>query len=187
MRHNFLLGSAALLFLLILWQIMSFFLQQPERTIAYESKKEGSVAVELVIGNQNQGIFYFQREKSVGDFLSTVRRGWEERNKTPLADGMSIRINQTHVTHVGEMKAPQKLALGIPVDINQLSTEEIMLIPGIGIKTASAIYTYIKGKGCIRDLSELAEIRGIKERKIANMRKYLTTKPEFCGGSSPRA
>lgn len=181
MRHRFLLGSTALLFLLVLWQILSFHLKAPERTIAYESRKEGSVAVELVIENQDQGIFYFQRDKSIGEFLSATSAGPGEDNKTPLRDGMSIRIDQHDVTHIDEMAAAKKLALGILVDINQLSTEEITLIPGIGEKTASAIYLYIKSKGCIRDLSELADIRGIKERKIASMRRYLTTKPEACG------
>jgi len=183
MRHRFLLGSTALLFLLVLWQILSFHLKAPERTIVYESKKEGSVAVELVIENQDQGIFYFQRDKSIGEFLSVINEGEGEGedDKTPLVDGMSIRVDRHHVVHIGEMTAPKKLALGILVDVNQLSAEEIKLIPGIGEKTAAAVYRYIKIRGCIRDLSELAAIRGIKERKIANMRRYLTTKPETCG------
>lgn len=186
MKQYFLLGSAALLFLLALGQFMSFLLKNPERTIAFADKGEGSVAVELVIGKQEQGIFYFSREKRVGDLLSAVNPEWKDDNKTPLIEGMSIRVVHNRVRHIGEMAAQKKMALGIPVDINQLSPVELMLIPGIGEKTAYAIHLYIQDKGCIRDMSELANIRGIKEKKIAHMRKYLIAKPDACGRSLPR-
>lgn len=184
MKYNFLLGSATLLFLLTLGQMVSFLLKNPERSIALEKREEGSVAVELVVGNQEQGIYYFPAEKRVEEFLTAVGQDSGDGNKTPLADGMSVRIFPNHVKQIDEMAPQKKLALGIPVDINQLSQEEIMLIPGIGEKTAAAIHHYISDNGCIRDMSELANIRGIKDRKIANMRKYLITKPERCRQST---
>jgi DNA uptake protein ComE-like DNA-binding protein len=61
----------------------------------------------------------------------------------------------------------------------------MMLVPGIGEKTAHAIHLFIQDRGCIRDLSELSEISGIKDRKIEKMRKYFITNPASCARPVP--
>jgi len=65
-------------------------------------------------------------------------------------------------------------------DINTLTPMELTLVPGIGEKTADKIHSFIKRRGCIQDLDELSAISGIKEGRIANMRKYLFVTPEHC-------
>jgi hypothetical protein len=186
MRNDLLLGSAALLFLIGSSQSVSFMMKNSERHVPFAGKDEGSVAVELVIKNQEQGIYYTSDDNTVEEFLSHVNPDWSSRNKTALTNGLSIRIEKDHITTIDEMAPHKKLALGIPVDINKLSPAEIMLIPGIGEKTANAIHSYIQSKGCIHDLFELTDISGIKERKIANMRKYFITRPETCRRSNPQ-
>ena len=161
-------------------------MQKSERHVSFEKKDEGSCAVELVIKSQEHGIYYVAGDNTVEEFVSRVNPNQGSSNKTVIANGMSVRIESDSFTMIDEMAPYKKLALGIPVDINQLSEEEIMLIPGIGEKTATAIYSYIQSKGCIQDLSELSDISGIKERKINNMRKYFITQPETCGRSKPQ-
>jgi hypothetical protein len=178
MRNNILLGSAALLFLIGLSQIVSFMIKNWERhVVPFERKDEGFVAVELVFRSQEQGIYCVPGDNTVEEFLSHVEQDWGSDNKTAITDGMAVRINNNDAVIIDEMAPHKKLALGIPVNINQLSPEEIMMIPGIGEKTAAAIHSYIQSKGCIRNLSELSDIPGIKERKIANMRKYFIARP----------
>lgn len=155
-----------------------------ERHVPYERKDKGSVAVELVVRNQEQGIYYVPADNTVAELLSYIEPDWRSDNTTVITDGMSVKINNK-ATIMDGMAPHKKLALNIPIDINQLSPEEIMLIPGIGEKTAAAIHSYIQSKGCIRDLSELSDIPGIKERKIANMRKYFIAQPRTCGRSTP--
>jgi hypothetical protein len=188
MRRSFLIGSAALLFLLALSQMVSFLLKNPEgRHHSFERKKEGAVTFELVVNKQDQGVYYIAGGHTVEGFLFQINPDWGRGHKTIIANGMSIRIEQGCVTVIDEMAPHKKLALGIPVNINQLSPEEIMLIPGIGEKTAQAIYSYIRDHGgCIRNLSELSDIPGIKERKIAAMRKYFIAKPDTWGRFAPR-
>jgi hypothetical protein len=180
MRNGILLGSAALLFIIALSQVASFMMKDAERPVPFESKDEGAVAVELVFRGEDRGIYYFPGHHRVDEFVSRVSSERRLINRTVLSDGMSIQIKKDDIAVIEEMAPHKKLALGIPLDINRLSAAEIMLIPGIGEKTAEAIHTFIEDRGCIRDLSELSEISGIKDRKIANMRKYFITEPDSC-------
>jgi len=180
MRTNVLLGSAALIFLIGLTQVVFSLPKEAETKVPYGRKEKGTVAVELVVRNQEQGIFYVPPHETVGAFLSRLNLKTNSGNQTAIADGMSIRLDKKQTVGISEMAPCKQIALGIPVDINSLSPSEIMLVPGIGEKTAHAIHLFIQGKGCIRDLSELSEISGIKDRKIEKMRTYFITKPESC-------
>lgn len=188
MRRSFLIGSAALLFLIVSSQMVSFLLKNTgERHHPFDRKEEGTVTVELVVNKQEQGIYKIAGGHTVEGFLFQINPDWGRGHKTIIANGMSIRMEEGYVTVIDEMAPHKKLALGIPVNINQLSPEEIMLIPGIGEKTAKAIYSYIRDHGgCIHNLSELSDIPGIKERKINAMRKYFIAKPDARGRLAPR-
>jgi len=69
-------------------------------------------------------------------------------------------------------RCPNKFFL--PICINKASSEDIALIPGIGIKTAeSMVYYRNKHKG-IKDLKELINIRGIGRKKLSIILPYLS-------------
>lgn len=181
MSRSFLIGSTALLFLIVLSEMVSFLLKYPEGGHHFFEKAEkGSVKVELIVNKQEQGIYYISAGNTLDEFLSQFDSKWGRGQKIIVADGTSIRIEDDQFIAIDEMAPHKKLALGILVDINQLSPEEMMFIPGIGEKTATSIYSYIKRKGCLRNLSELLHIPGIKERKIAAMRNYVTARPLAC-------
>ncbi|HOO41191.1 MAG TPA: helix-hairpin-helix domain-containing protein [Syntrophales bacterium] len=185
MRKNVLLGSAALIFLIGLTQAASIVVKSDEKHVPYEKKGEGTVAVELVVRNEEQGIYYVSPHETVERFLSRLNLGNDPGNRTAIAEGMSIRLDKDRNALVSEMAPCKKIALDIPVDINSLSPSEMMLVPGIGEKTAHAIHLFIQDRGCIRDLSELSEISGIKDRKIEKMRKYFITNPASCARPVP--
>jgi len=185
MRKNVLLGSAALIFLIGLTQVVSFLLKETETQVPYGKKEKGTVAVELVVENEEQGILYVPTHEKVGALLSRLNLEANPENQTPIAEGMSVRLQKDRAVVISEMASCKKMALGIPVDINSLSPSEIMLVPGIGEKTAHSIHQFIQGRGCIEDLSELSEISGIKDRKIEKMRPYFIVKPASCMRNTP--
>jgi competence protein ComEA len=71
------------------------------------------------------------------------------------------------------MDVASKLALGLPVNVNQASAEDLMMIRGIGKKTADSIVALRAQKGRIKCLEQLMEIKGIKEKKLQALKKYL--------------
>jgi predicted DNA-binding helix-hairpin-helix protein len=78
------------------------------------------------------------------------------------------------VLKVGDMRATTRLALGVPIDLNSASTEEISLVPGIGQNLGARIFQFKLSRGKIKSLSELTAVPGIKEKKLNSLRRYVT-------------
>ncbi len=60
------------------------------------------------------------------------------------------------------------------INVNEASFEELVAIPYIGEKTARNIIRYVKEKGKIKDWKDLLEIKGIGEKKLELIKKYIT-------------
>jgi competence protein ComEA len=75
------------------------------------------------------------------------------------------------------MAAARKLALGLPVDVNRISEEELSLVPGIGEIMAYKIIQLRRERGGFRDLTDLTALPGIKEKKLNSLKGYLIVRP----------
>jgi competence protein ComEA len=179
-RKDYLLGSGSLIVLIVLVQIGMFMIEKGDRPIPLAEPSLGVAAVELLSDGESQGIFFIGQGVTVSQFLKSQAIDTTTPNSTPIRTGMSIQYGAGKVIAVGEMAAHEKMALGMPLDIHSLSVEELILVPGIGAKTALKIYKFVKSRGCLKDLGELAAIDGIKERRIAQLRPYFTVESEKC-------
>jgi competence ComEA-like helix-hairpin-helix protein len=66
-------------------------------------------------------------------------------------------------------KPPEK-----PVNINTASSEELQQVPGIGPATAQKILQMRKSYGPFKSVDDLLAIRGLGQKRLDKMRKYLT-------------
>jgi competence ComEA-like helix-hairpin-helix protein len=73
------------------------------------------------------------------------------------------------MTAAGEL--PRKL------DLNRVSREELVGVPGIGPAMAQAIVDLRSKKGTFTRIEDLLEVTGIKEKKLASIVGYLEVKP----------
>jgi len=69
----------------------------------------------------------------------------------------------------GKKKPPPK-----PVNINTATSEELQQVPGIGPATAQKILQMRKSYGPFKSVDDLLAIRGLGEKRLDKMRKYLT-------------
>ena len=69
----------------------------------------------------------------------------------------------------GKKKPPVK-----PVNINTATSEELQQVPGIGPATAQKILQMRKSYGPFKSVDDLLAIRGLGEKRLDKMRKYLT-------------
>ena len=84
------------------------------------------------------------------------------------------------VAAVGEL--PRKL------DLNRVSREELVGVPGIGPALAQAIVDLRSKKGAFIRVEELLEVTGIKEKKLASIAVYLEVKPpQTSAAAAPEA
>jgi competence protein ComEA len=63
------------------------------------------------------------------------------------------------------------------LDLNRVSREDLVGVPGIGPSMAQAIVDLRSKKGSFTRVEELLEVTGIKEKKLAAITGYLEVKP----------
>lgn len=76
-----------------------------------------------------------------------------------------------HNDSTGFLKPPEPLKGDI--DINSASAEELQALPGIGPKYSADIVAYRQSLGGFRYPEELMDIRGIAEKRYADLLPYI--------------
>ena len=69
---------------------------------------------------------------------------------------------------------PKKKPPAHPINLNTASAAELQQVPGIGPSTADKILQMRKAYGAFKSVDDLRAVRGIGEKRLAKMRKYLT-------------
>jgi competence ComEA-like helix-hairpin-helix protein len=63
-----------------------------------------------------------------------------------------------------------------PLDLNKASVEELMQIPGVTLRVASAIVAHRKKNGKFASVSELEKVKGVGAATRARMQPYVTVR-----------
>jgi competence protein ComEA len=178
-----LLGSVALLVVAAVLMILNAYPQAPRESralaVPFSMKTPGTIAVELTGESGCNGVYFIPRGTNLASFLEMA--GIEALGATVEPRQASIFKSATTVTFVLDpssitavpMAAGKRLALGIPIDINRSSMEDLELVPGIGEKTAEKILELKRVNGIFRELDELMLVKGIKEKRLEKLRRYL--------------
>lgn len=73
-----------------------------------------------------------------------------------------------------------------PINLNTASAAELEQVPGIGPSTAAKILQMRKSYGAFKSVNDLLAVKGIGEKRLDKMRKYLTVnKPPPPPGKKP--
>lgn len=173
--------AAVLLISLTVYGIFFLHAQRPvrEAPLPWGTQDGKRIAVE-VSGDRgvNGGIYFLPEGLTIEETLRLV--GIKEKNRTRkinpirIVAGSVLAVSPQGEVAIGEMAAVKKLALGLPVDLNGISEEELFLIPGIGERMASQIVQMRNEMGGFRNLEELMALPGIKEKKLNSLKRYLT-------------
>jgi competence ComEA-like helix-hairpin-helix protein len=151
----------------------------PDSLLSWGEQGAGRIAVEI---RNNRGVdeIYFMPEttavaelsKLTGNDLLTVDGGLV---KAQFSSASAISVSaEGKVLTIADMSAVKKLALGLKIDLNRVSEEELVLVPGIGEKLAAKIVQFRELRGKYVGLADLTAISGIKEKKLQRLEKYLT-------------
>lgn len=165
------------IFIYIIAYSLSLF-KSPIQNVPYGNKTSGSVIVAVNGDTEFNGIYYLSEEAKVSDLLvaSGVKylENYDERIiNTRIFTGSAVNIEAGNRLTIGEMNNTKKVALGIPIDINKSSLDDLILIPGIGEKTALKIIQFRTEAGRFNKLEDLMNIPGIKEKKFAKLKRYF--------------
>ncbi len=86
----------------------------------------------------------------------------------------------------GVKAAPGKVVFpGFPIDINAAGRSELMMLPGIGEKTADRIIEKRREKGGFTSTEDLLEVKGIGPGKYERVRRLITAGKDARGAKDP--
>ena len=84
------------------------------------------------------------------------------------------------------MAANKLLVFSIPLDLNQVTAEDLCLIPGIGTSLAQEIIAYREKRKAFRSVEELKKVKGIGEKKWKAFKNFfVVTQPAKVDLSRP--
>jgi competence ComEA-like helix-hairpin-helix protein len=109
-----------------------------------------------------------------------------EKEKDLLKEGQEGIKHDEIKIKIGRMAANKLLVFSIPLDLNQVSMEDLYLIPGIGTSLAQEIIAYREKRKAFRSVEELKEVKGIGEKKWKAVRNFfIVTQPFGVDPSRP--
>ncbi len=148
----------------------------------YSEPGSGTTVVELAGDAQNRGIYYVPAGMRVRNILAVAGVEISGGLKTGEADrvvtsGMSIRINRERpdrpLIQLGDMSNAARFALDGPMNLNTATAGDLMLIGGIGGKTADAIVETRTALGGFRSVEDLLEVKGWEKKKLEKYRNHF--------------
>jgi len=76
---------------------------------------------------------------------------------------------------VYQTSVADKIPASSAININTATSAELQTIPHIGVKTAEAIIAFREENGPFRRPEQLMQIRGISEKRFAEIRPFIKT------------
>lgn len=95
----------------------------------------------------------------------------------PAASASSISPSRARASQRSGARPPRARAQAHSiVNINKASADQLDTLPGVGPSTAASILEYRKAVGGFARVEDLINVRGIGEKKFAQMKPWITVK-----------
>ena len=155
---------------------------QHDRSGKFSQPSTQYIFVQVTGEVRSPGIYSFEQAVTVAQALARAGGPLSPLDKSAWAEvqtgnGRRIQIltepnGATSIT-MGWMAVPTRLALGVPLDINQASVAELSQVPGINDNLAEGIVVLRVRKGTFSNLEDLCEVKGIGPATVRRLRQYL--------------
>jgi competence protein ComEA len=159
------------------WTFQYFQISGGSSAFEFGDRKSGTLIVELSGDTDRNGIYYLPEGTTLSGLLAkAVIKNAEDLKKTGpdhmLSTGDKIVIGGSSVA-IEKMDAATLLALDMPININDANVEDLTLIPGIGIKTATTIIEFREKRGGLSNIDDLKGAGGLGKKRFEGIKKYL--------------
>jgi competence protein ComEA len=154
-------------------------------------------AVELPWPVRHPGIYTF--EKAPTTYEAIQRAGGvltpfapQVSSQKILRSGTRVQIRPSSLSSYEplffQMSGRKKLVLGIPIDVNEATTEELALVPGIGEGLARRIAEFRGSRSAFKTWYDLRKVKGVGPANIRAFRDFLQIgHGKNLGPSGPKA
>jgi len=91
-----------------------------------------------------------------------------------VATGSRIELGPKGLPRIGRMSGAQLLTLGLPLDLNRATAEDLAAVPEIGPALANRIVDYRQAHGPFEKIDELEEkVLGFGPKNLEKLKSYL--------------
>jgi competence ComEA-like helix-hairpin-helix protein len=145
------------------------------------------IVAEAVGQVKRPGIYFFEHGINVKELLSYAGGATTEQLipdsilESPVPTGTRVEVSSSEeeaaVIKKDLMAARKRIVLGIALDANLASAEELAYIPGISLDEAAEIVRLRERKGRFERLEEISAVRGIDRDELNKLEYYLVVKP----------
>jgi competence ComEA-like helix-hairpin-helix protein len=154
----------------------------PVLPLPWGDQGPGMVAVEVTGQRGAEGIYFFPEAKAFTQLSKIIDyevRGEESGFADALRSaGSALSVSAAGgVLKITDMPSTTRLALGLPIDLNRATKEELSLVPGIGEKLADQILQTRELRGKFDRLADLTAVPGIKDKKLRSIEQFLSVGP----------
>ncbi len=170
------LQSRLLFLLLFCFLLISIFyyirFKSPEQTRA----EGNSVFVEFSLCLKEAKVLIVPAGSKIREIFNSVNCRMEPINGEIMDErvesGDRIWMDSSGFLHRGRMDAYKLYSLGIKMPLNEVSEDELALIPGIGKELAKRIIQERNASGGFKDFQDLLKVKGIGKAKQEILKKY---------------
>jgi len=90
-----------------------------------------------------------------------------------IASGSRVEVTPEGGCRLAAMSGAQLMTLGLPIDLNRATAEDLEAIPGIGPALAKRIVDYRQAHGPFKQVEDLREVSGIGLPNLQKLKPYL--------------
>lgn len=138
------------------------------------SKNLEMVFIEVTGAAAHPGVYSFDHPPTL---LEVWRRAGGPGTQSPddlkLPSGSRVEITPQGRYQLGRMSGAQLLTLGLALDLNAATAQDLEALPGIGPVLAKGILDYRTAHGPFKKVEDLIEVSGIGPKKLEKIRLYL--------------
>jgi competence protein ComEA len=126
-------------------------------------------------GNQPRpGVHVFAFPPTLQDVWEAAGgRGAIPNPQQSLSSGTKIIVAPEQTVTLTRMSGHDLLTLGLSLDLNLASTEDLETIPGIGPVLAKRIVEFREEYGPLKDIEALLNVKGVGRKKLERIRPYV--------------
>jgi competence protein ComEA len=121
------------------------------------------------------GVYSFSKPPTLGEVWQRAQGpgAAPEPDKT-IASGSRVEVTPEGGYRVAAMPGAQLITLGLPLDLNRATVEDLAAVPGIGPALAQRIVDYRQKHGPFQKIEELEEkVLGFGPKKVRQIKPYL--------------